>query len=225
MAEMNNLFMVLGPCQKGQSSKSRSALYVLQIVLSETAFLQFCVYRRVPNGNPVPIAYRTLSINRLHNGASILLLERVDLRKKRYVGVHSFRVPPCDPANSWEPESWAHVSVRLFRCFLLRHENADKYVLDITASPLSRRGTSAYSESANFMHSCFIHSAVHSALMNPFSSAKKEESLSMALLHPFAKHEEIVEDVSYRSNGFAEHYIRRDCRFSTSLLTCYLCIW
>ncbi|RCN45245.1 hypothetical protein ANCCAN_08745 [Ancylostoma caninum] len=113
-----------------------------QIVLSETAFLQFCVYRRVPNGNPVPIGYRTLSINRLHNG-------------------------------------YRHVILRT-----VGNQNLGPMSLFV------------YFDVFYYVMSTQI--AVHSALMNPFSSAKKEESLSMALLYPFAKHEEIVEDDAYR---------------------------
>ncbi|KIH65306.1 hypothetical protein ANCDUO_04373 [Ancylostoma duodenale] len=113
-----------------------------KIVLSETAFLQFCVYRRVTNGNPAPIAYRTLSINRLHNGYRHVILRTVG---NQNLGPMS-----------------------LFVYF------------DVFYYVMSTQIT------------------VHSALMNPFNSAKKEESLSMALLHPFAKHEEIVEDDAYR---------------------------
>ncbi|EYC29321.1 hypothetical protein Y032_0006g2913 [Ancylostoma ceylanicum] len=111
-----------------------------KIVLPETAFLQFCVHRRFPNGNAVPIAYRTLSINRLHNGYRHVILRTVG---NQNLGPMSLFV--------------------YFDVFY--------YVMKTQIT-------------------------VHSALMNPFNSARKEESLSMALLHPFAKCEEIVEDVT-----------------------------
>ncbi|KAJ1345689.1 Phosphatidylinositol-specific phospholipase C, X domain [Parelaphostrongylus tenuis] len=45
-----------------------------KIILSETAFLQIGVWRRSTSGNSVPLAYRVLSVNKLHNGYRHLIL-------------------------------------------------------------------------------------------------------------------------------------------------------
>ncbi|KAK6753560.1 hypothetical protein RB195_012883 [Necator americanus] len=113
-----------------------------KILLSEMTFLQFCVFRRSMNGILVPFAYRTLAVERLHNGYRHVILRSAG---NRNLGPMS-----------------------LFVYF------------DV------------------FYYVMRTRIAIHSALMNPFRSERKEELLSLALRHPFAKHEPDVEDDAYR---------------------------